>query len=104
MMKEEEVGKLRLNKIEKNVTFEDEHGKIVIKRKDVKHLMVKNGDVFVLKQFEGLTTDLVDQIVESISSIGLKDSVVVVVPRLSDLRTLGEEQMNAYGWFRQQAG
>lgn len=98
-----EVGKLKLNKIEKSVTFEDEDGKIVITRKDVKHLMVKNGDVFVLRKFAGLTTDLVDQVVESIGRVGLQDSIVVVVPRLSDMKTLSEEQMNAHGWFRKQA-
>lgn len=103
MQVEEALGKLKLNKIEKSVTFEDEDGKIVITRKDVKHLMVKNGDVFVLRKFDGLTTDLVDQVVESIGRVGLKDSIVVVVPKLSDMKTLSEEQMNAHGWFRKQA-
>ena len=97
---DEEAGKLKLNKIKKSVTFEDEDGKIVITRKDVKYLMVKNGDVFVLRKFDGLTTDLVDQVVESIGRVGLKDSIVVVVPRLSDLKVLREEQMNSHGWFR----
>ncbi len=99
----EAISKLKLNVINKNVTFEDEDGKIVVTRKNVKHIMVKNGDVFVLRQFDGLTTDLVDQVVESIGRVGLNDSIVVVVQRLSDLRTLGEEQMNSHGWFRKQA-
>lgn len=94
------VGKLKLNKIKKSITFEDEDGKIIITRKDVKHMMVKNGDVFVLRKFDGLTTDLVDQVVESVGRVGLKDSIVVVVSKLSDMKTLSEEQMNAHGWFR----
>lgn len=98
----EPINKLKLNIINKNVTFEDENGKIVVTRKNVKHLMVKNGDVFVLRQFDGLTTDLVDRIVESIGRVGLNDSIVVVVQKLSDLRTLSEEQMNAHGWFHKQ--
>jgi len=98
---EEGIGKLRLNKIKKSVTFEDEDGKIVITRKDVKHIMAKNGDVFVLRQFDGLTTDVVNQVVESVSRVGLHDSIVVVVSKLSDMRLLGEEQMNAHGWFRE---
>ena len=100
MKEEKEPGKLKLNRIGKSVTFEDEDGKIVVTRKDVKHMMVKNGDVFVLRQFAGLTTDMVDQVVESIGRVGLKDSIVVVVPRISDMKTLSEEQMNAHGWFR----
>ena len=99
---EEEYGKLKLNKIKKSVTFEDEDGKVVITRKDVKHLLAKNGDVFVLRQFDGLTNDLVDQVVESIINVGLKDSIVILVPKLSDLKVLSEEKMNAHGWFRQQ--
>ncbi len=100
MDNQEAAGKLKLSRIKKSVTFEDEDGKIVITRKNVKHLMVKNGDVFVLRKFDGLTTDLVDQVVESIGRVGLKDSIVVVVPKLSDMKTLSEEQMNAHGWFR----
>lgn len=96
------LGKLRLNKIKGNVTFEDEHGKIIIRRKDVKHLMVKDGDVFVFRQFDGLTEDVVESLRQAVSDIGLNDSIVVVVRSLSDLRTLDEEKMNAHGWFRKQ--
>ncbi len=91
---------VKLRQLKEGVLVEDEDGKIVIGRKGLKHIPAHNGDVFVIKQFAGLTTDLVDGVVRAISDIGLNDSIVVVVERLSDLKTLDEEQMGNYGWIR----
>lgn len=91
---------VKLKQLEEGVLVEDEDGKIVIGKKQMKHMEAANGDVFVLKQFPGLSTDLVDGVVRAISDIGLNDSIVVVVERLSDMKTLDEEQMEKHGWIR----
>jgi hypothetical protein len=95
---------VKLKQLKEGVLVEDEEGKIVVGKKEIKHIEAANGDVFVLKQFPGLTTDLVDGVVRAISDVGLNDSIVVVVERLSDIKTLDEEQMEKHGWIRKPTG
>lgn len=84
----------------KEVLLEDENGKVIVDRRSYKHIPVKNGDVVVLKWFEGLTTDIVDWFADELNKRGLKDCIVVVVKNLSDVKALDENHMASYGWRR----
>ena len=83
-----------------NVSYHDEHGKIVVRPKDYKTLRVDHGNVLVLKRFDGLTTDHVDWLINELDKRGMRDILVCVVDRKSDITKLDEEQMSKYGWFR----
>ena len=83
-----------------NVSYHDERGKIVVRPKDYKTLTVNHADVVVMKRFDGITTDHVDWLVAEFDKRGMRDILVCVVDKKSDISNLNEEQMNNYGWFR----
>jgi hypothetical protein len=88
-------------KIDPNtLSFEDEHGKVEIAKGDFKKFEIANGDVLVLKQREGLTTDMLERLGNKMGAMGLNRTIVVVVDKLSDIKSLNEEQMRKHGWVR----
>jgi len=91
-----------LKRIKEDIVLEDEDGKIIINKKGMKRVPVSDGQVIVVKDFDGLTTDMVDAIVRGISDLGMYNCIVVVVEQLSGLKVLDEEQMARYGWIRKQ--
>lgn len=80
--------------------YEDEHGSITIHRRDMKKLNISNGDVVVIKRFDGLTVQTIEWIADELDKKGYGECIVTVVDKLSDVKSLDESTMNKYGWFR----
>lgn len=71
----------------------DEHGTI-----EYKQVPVQDGDLVVVKA--GMSQGAVDDLAAHLGLGGKPNSLVVVVEKLSDIKTLSQEQMARYGWHR----
>jgi hypothetical protein len=89
-----------VNPLEGGFHYEDEHGSITIHEKSLRKLEIKNGDVIIIKRFDGLSVDLIEWIANELGDRGLGDCIVVVADRLSDFKVVDEKVMNNYGWYR----
>ncbi len=90
-----------ITKVIEDMVYEDEYGSITIRQKDMKRVGIRNGDVMVLKRFPGLTTDHVSWLAEALGEAGYPDTIVIVVDKLSDVKSLNKEQMKNHGWVRE---
>lgn len=95
----EELRKSRWESID-SLDYEDESGSIKISKKDLKKLNIKNGDVVIVRRFQGLTTYAIDWLANELGERGFGNCIVVVVDRLSDVKSLDERIMAKYGWVR----
>jgi len=49
-----------------------------------------------------VSTSLADRFVEGMDAVGAKDSFVIVVDDLDNIRMLNKAEMNRAGWFRRE--
>jgi hypothetical protein len=89
-----------VRKLEPGFAHEDEDGSLIIRENDIKRLRIEPADVIILKQRGELSVDMVDQLSEFLGARGHTDTLLIVVRKLSDIRTLNEEQMAKHGWYR----
>lgn len=82
---------------------EDEEGSITVRKKDLKKLDIKDGDVIVVKRFPGLTARLLDWMADELGNRGFGNCIIVAVDRMSDLKSLDENVMRNYGWVKADA-
>ena len=86
--------------LDEGFTYEDEHGSVTIHKRDMKKLGIENGDVMVVKRFKGLTVQTIEWLADELDKKGFGECIVVVVDKMSDVKSLDEATMNNYGWFR----
>ncbi|MHA2046500.1 MAG: hypothetical protein ACW99G_17065 [Candidatus Thorarchaeota archaeon] len=80
--------------------YEDEEGSVTVRKRDMKKLNIQDGDVVVVKRFDGLTAQAIDWLAEQFGEKGFGNCIVVVVDKMSDIKSLDENVMKHYGWIR----
>ena len=104
MDEKDDQGDVRDNGVEEgpvtSLSYHDEHGKIVVRPKEYKTIAVDHADVVVLRRFPGITVEHVDWLIDEFNKRGMRDVIVCVVDKKSDLTKLDERQMSRYGWYR----
>lgn len=71
----------------------DDYGTI-----EYKEVSVKDGDVVVVRA--GISQDSIDSLSDMLGSSGRPNSIIVAVNKMSDIKSLDENIMANYGWYK----
>lgn len=65
----------------------------------LKKITLKEGDIVLVKRSKFNDAEILDALRKGVESLGISKVFAIIVDDFEDIKTINQQEMNAYGWY-----